>query len=100
MTCEIPASAATPAVGSPVFKDEEEELARYLQTAARRELERASKMKVRMAQTWEFARKAAKVLREQYHAERVVVFDSLLHETQFTCTPSLLQVIEQQGVDL
>lgn len=93
-----------------------------------------------MVQAWELARKAAKVLRGQYHAKRVVVFGSLLSESRFTawsdvdiaawgipadqtfraigtvmdldssfeinlvdvntCTPSLLQVIEQEGVDV
>lgn len=37
-----------------------------------------------MDKAWELARKAAKVLREQYHAGRVAVFGSLLHETCFT----------------
>jgi predicted nucleotidyltransferase len=125
---------------TPVLDLSAEELAQYRQTAMRRQLERASKMKARMAQAWELARKAAQALREQYHAERVVVFGSLLHEARFTewsdvdiaawgipadqtfraigtvmdvdqsfeinlvdvntCTPSLLQVIEQEGVDL
>ncbi len=86
------------------------------------------------------ARKAGKVLREQYYARRVAVFGSLLHETCFTewsdldiaawgipadqtfraigtvmdldssfeinlvdvntCSPSLLQTIEEEAVDL
>ncbi len=37
-----------------------------------------------MKKAWRLARKAAKILREQYHAERVAVFGSLLHETRFT----------------
>lgn len=83
---------------------------------------------------------AARVLREQYNANRVVVFGSLLHESRFTpwsdvdiaawgippeqtfraigaimdldsslevnlvdvntCTPSLLEAIEQESVEL
>jgi predicted nucleotidyltransferase len=93
-----------------------------------------------MNRGWELAREAARVLREQFHAGRVVVFGSLLHETRFTewsdidiaawdippeltfraiggvldldssfeinlvdvntCTPSLLQAIEREAVDL
>ena len=37
-----------------------------------------------MKKAWKLARKAAKILREQYHAQRVVVFGSLLHEARFT----------------
>jgi len=37
-----------------------------------------------MAKAWKLAKKAPKVLREQYHAERVAVFGSLLHESRFT----------------
>ncbi len=124
----------------PNFDLSSEKLAQYRRTAIRRQSARVSKMKARMAQAWKLARKAAKVLRQQYHAERVVVFGSLLHETRFTewsdvdiaawgipadqtfraigtvmdldpsfeinlvdvntCPPSLLQAIEQEGVDL
>ena len=37
-----------------------------------------------MEKAWKLARKAAKVLREQYHAGRVAIFGSLLHESRFT----------------
>ena len=117
-----------------------DKLAQYRRTALRRQKARASKIKVRMEKGWKLARKAAKVLREQYHAKRVVVFGSLLHESIFTpwsdvdiaawgippeqtfraigaimdldssfeinlvdvntCTPSLLNAIEQESVDL
>lgn len=50
----------------------------------RRQKERVSKIKPRIKKGWELARKAAQILREQYHAELVVVFGSLLHETRFT----------------
>jgi len=33
---------------------------------------------------WRAARKAARLLREEYHATRVVVFGSLLSESRFT----------------
>ena len=124
----------------PVLDLSSEKLAQYRQTAIRRQSARVSKMKARMAQAWILARKAANVLRQQYHAKRVVVFGSLLHEARFTewsdvdvaawgipadqtfraigtvmdldpsfeinlvdvntCTSSLLQAIEQEGVDL
>ena len=61
-----------------------EKLDQYRRTAIRREKARASKMKTRMEKGWRLARKAARILREQYHANRVAVFGSLLHETRFT----------------
>ena len=106
----------------------------------RRQKARVSKVQARMMKGWKLAREAAKILREQYHAKRVAVFGSLLHESRFTewsdvdiaawgipaeqtfraigaimdldasfeinlvdvntCTPSLLQAIEQEMVDL
>jgi len=59
-------------------------LAQYRRTAISRQKTHVSKTKVRMKKAWRLARKAAKILREQYHAERVAVFGSLLHETRFT----------------
>lgn len=68
----------------PVLSVSPEQLAQYRRTAARREKSRVAKIKPRMKTAWKLARKAAKVLREQYHAERVAVFGSLLHESRFT----------------
>jgi len=59
-------------------------IAQYRHTARQRQKIRASKMKPRIQKGWELARKAAQILREQYHAARVVVFGSLLHENCFT----------------
>jgi predicted nucleotidyltransferase len=59
-------------------------LDQYRRTAIRRQKARASKVKPRMDKGWKLARKAARILREQYHAERVAVFGSLLHEARFT----------------
>jgi len=59
-------------------------IAQYRRAAISREKERVSKVRARMKKAWKLARKAAKVLREKYHAERVAVFGSLLHETRFT----------------
>ena len=95
---------------------------------------------LRRQQAWRVARKAAKVLREQYSASRVILFGSLAHRSWFTawsdidlatwgvpaerfyqavaavtalspafkvdlvdpetCRPSLLEVIEREGIEL
>ena len=68
----------------PVLSVSPEQLDQYRRTAVRRQKLRAAKIKPRMNRAWKLARKAAKVLREQYHAERVAVFGSLLHESRFT----------------
>src|SRR5688572_1081077 len=61
-----------------------DKLEQYRQSAMRRQKARLSKTKPRMEKGWKLARKAAQILREQYHAKRVVVFGSLLHESRFT----------------
>ncbi len=38
----------------------------------------------RKQQAWQAARQAAQILREQFHAEKVVIFGSLAHEAWFT----------------
>ncbi|MBI5842965.1 MAG: nucleotidyltransferase domain-containing protein [Chloroflexi bacterium] len=68
---------------TPAFDLSPDKLAQYRRTAMRRQKARVSKIKARMDQGWKLARIAAKILREQYHAKRVVVFGSLLHETRF-----------------
>jgi predicted nucleotidyltransferase len=68
----------------PVLNLSPEQLDQYRRTAARREKIRVANIKPRMEKAWKLARKAAKVLRKQYHAERVAVFGSLLHESRFT----------------
>jgi len=68
----------------PVLNVPPEKLAQYRRTALHRQKARVSKMKPRMDKGWQLARKAARLLREQYHAKRVAVFGSLLHETRFT----------------
>ncbi len=127
-------------MAAPVLNLSPEKLEQYRYTALRRQKARLSQIKARMEKGWKLARKAAKVLREKYHAKRVVVFGSLLHESRFTqwsdvdiaawgipsdqtfraigavmdldpvveinlvdvntCTPSLLQAIEREAVDL
>ena len=56
----------------------------YRKTAIRRQKMRISKVKTRREKGWKLARKAAQLLRQQFHAERVAVFGSLLHESRFT----------------
>lgn len=41
-------------------------------------------VEVRRREGWQLARKAAQVLREKYHATRVVAFGSLVNEEMFT----------------
>jgi len=68
----------------PVLEVSPEKLDQYRRTALRRQKVRASRVKTRIDKGWRLARKAARMLREQYHAKRVAVFGSLLHETRFT----------------
>lgn len=68
----------------PVLDLSPNKLAQYRQTAMRRQKARVSKVRARMEKGWRLARKAAKILREQYHAERVAVFGSLLYKSRFT----------------
>ena len=61
-----------------------EELAHYRAAARRRhQVERAA-LVLRERQAWELARQAAEVLREEFHAERVLLFGSLIHPGCFT----------------
>ena len=117
-----------------------EQIAAYRQSAERlREQDRAAEM-IRREEAWRLARMAADILKERFHAARVVVFGSLVSERSFTawsdvdiaawgispldtfraigavmdlssaplvnlvditsCTPSLLGVIERDGVEL
>jgi uncharacterized protein len=56
----------------------------YRKTAIRREKVRISRVKTRRERGWKLAKKAAKLLRNQFQATRVAVFGSLLHEARFT----------------
>jgi uncharacterized protein len=60
------------------------QLQAYRQTAHRRLDARSALVKERMDAAWQVARKAAKLLREEYQATKVVVFGSLLSESRFT----------------
>jgi uncharacterized protein len=60
------------------------QLQTYRQTARRRFDARSVLVKERIKAAWQVARKAAKLLREEYQATKVVVFGSLLSEARFT----------------
>jgi len=49
-----------------------------------RTIEEKRKIKTRYQAGWVFARKAAKLLKSEFAAEKVLVFGSLLHESSFT----------------
>jgi predicted nucleotidyltransferase len=56
----------------------------YLEaTRHRRDADREA-LATRMRRAWELAQDAAALLRERFHAERVVVFGSLIHPDSFT----------------
>jgi predicted nucleotidyltransferase len=71
-------------MATPVLELPPDKIDQYRRTAVRRQKARAQKIKVRMDKGWKLARKAAKILREQFDVKRVVVFGSLLHEKRFT----------------
>jgi len=60
------------------------QLQQYRRTAHLRQSLRGALVRERMDAGWRAARKAARLLREEYHATRVVVFGSLLSESRFT----------------
>lgn len=70
--------------GAPLPGISEEDMAAYRATARRR-LEQAEKeLAVRLGRAWEAALRAAKLLREDFGAHRVVVFGSLLRPRYFS----------------
>jgi predicted nucleotidyltransferase len=71
-------------MATPVVNLSPDQLKQYRQTATERQQMRVARMGLRREKAWELARKATKVLREHYHAKRVAVFGSLLHEARFT----------------
>ena len=117
-----------------------EKLAVYRATAQRRREQERPEVDYRRKQAWTAARQAAKLLKSEFKATRVVVFGSLARQSGFTrwsdvdiaawgiapkdtfraigtildmntevevnlvdvntCLPSLLEVIEQDGIDL
>jgi uncharacterized protein len=61
-----------------------EALAAYRRTARERWLHEQQERAVRHADAWKAAQEAARVLREEFGVERVVVFGSLVHPGRFT----------------
>lgn len=59
-------------------------LEEYRKTAMRRQKVRISNVKARREKGWNLAKKAAKLLRNEFQAKRVAVFGSLLYEARFT----------------
>lgn len=117
-----------------------EEMAMYRATARRRWEREQQELARRQERAWELARRAARLLKEEFGVSRVVAFGSLVREGHFTrwsdvdiaawgirsedtfraigaaldlsaeieinlvdvdmCRPSLLTIIEQEGVEL
>src|SRR5687767_3059151 len=61
-----------------------EEVAAYREGARRRRQAERRALAARERCAWELAQRAAAVLREQFHIDRVVVFGSLVHPGCFT----------------
>lgn len=61
----------------------EEDMAVYRATARRRLEQEEKELAVRRERPWETARRAAKLLKEDFGAQRVVVFGSLLRPKCF-----------------
>ncbi|MDY7080699.1 MAG: nucleotidyltransferase domain-containing protein [Chloroflexota bacterium] len=56
----------------------------YLRTARLRAQAERRALTERRQRAWELARRAARLLRDNYGVRRVVVFGSLIHEERFT----------------
>ena len=61
-----------------------EQMARYKRTARMRWRKERKRLERRREQAWALARQAAKLLKEKYGVQRVVVFGSLTHPDRFT----------------
>ena len=61
-----------------------EELDAYRETARRLHRAEQAALVLREREAWELARRAAVLLRERFHAERVFLFGSLIHPGCFT----------------
>ncbi|NKQ35974.1 MAG: nucleotidyltransferase domain-containing protein [Chloroflexi bacterium] len=60
-----------------------EKMAEYRQGARRRAAARQAKLDERFYLAWEIARQGAEILRTRFHAEKVIVFGSLLDRSRF-----------------
>lgn len=61
-----------------------EKVSRYRTTVLERQAREQRALERRKAQAWVVAKRAALLLRDRFHATRVVVFGSLVHEGCFT----------------
>ena len=61
-----------------------EKIAVYRATAQRRRQQERKEINQRREKAWQIARQAARLLHEQFHVSRVVVFGSLTREEGFT----------------
>ena len=59
------------------------EMAAYRQAARQRHRAEKEYLQIRRQRAWELARQAARLLKEQFNAKRVVLFGSLTHEGRF-----------------
>jgi predicted nucleotidyltransferase len=66
------------------FKLTPEKLATYRATAQRRRAQEKAQLDQHREQAWAAARQAAQLLKEEFNANRVVVFGSLARESGFT----------------
>lgn len=62
----------------------EAEMAEYRATLRRRREQERKLLAQRRERAWEVARRAAALLKEEFGAEKVVLFGSLLHPDRFT----------------
>ncbi|MFQ5398110.1 MAG: nucleotidyltransferase family protein [Anaerolineae bacterium] len=60
-----------------------EKMAEYREGARRREAARQAQLDARFEQAWVVARQCAQILRDQFGAEKVVVFGSLTDRSRF-----------------
>ncbi len=60
-----------------------EKMAEYREGARRREAARQAKLDEQFEQAWAIARQGADILRDQFQAEKVVVFGSLTDRSRF-----------------
>ncbi len=60
-----------------------EQMAIYRATARRRQQQKARQLALRHQRAWEVAQQASQILKEQFEAQRVVVFGSMLSIERF-----------------
>jgi uncharacterized protein len=61
-----------------------EKIARYRETALKRQEQEAAEVSERRQKAWQIARQAADLLRKEFNVSRIVVFGSLARNSGFT----------------